>query len=178
MLPYIILLLLFVEPAYQSCPHWEYQGKNPGCFRLLRNVKFEGNQADAKKACELDHGSLAVIDDQEQEDWLLDKFVKDPNEQYKWSSTSSSNLSLIWIGLERYNGNSEEWDWIDDRTDSWHRNWGHDEPNNGGNNEEIVESCVVLSVDKSGRNNGWNDMACNETQYDNKVLFAFCRYYF
>lgn len=96
------------------------------------------------------------------------KLHKDNNEDFDF---------YVRIGLERNKVNSEEWDWINDMTDSWYRNWGSGKSNNDRSNNVILQNCVIIYLSKKGpTKHGWTDTYCDKP-HDHRTWFVFCRYY-
>ncbi|XP_071822362.1 uncharacterized protein [Apostichopus japonicus] len=115
------------------CPPFYERGFENGCYRFVRNTT---SWFDARKNCkEIEHGDLAVIDSQEELDFVLDE----------------TNGGDWWIGMSDL-AIEDYFRWVTcDDVDGWAAtNWGDGEPNN----LDDVQHCVHMVAGK------WNDWKC------------------
>lgn len=182
----IVFSLLHVHFSNSACSSNTYEGRtyvsyeDKTCFLLINrpsnsNIFFQKTAADL---CSGYGGSLAVINDLKQENWLIEKFHTEIN--------AGSGSPGIWIGLVRIEDNSEEWEWMpgDGSNKSWYRNWEEDEPNNVEITDSVVEKCVHMDFHTNSapgsrvRYVGWNDCACSITDDQARcgsINLALCR---
>ncbi|XP_063223715.1 macrophage mannose receptor 1 isoform X2 [Bacillus rossius redtenbacheri] len=114
-------------------------------------VKSPGrNWAEARESCQEEGGDLAVIDSQEEADFLLQLFSKDPSrwDQYVYEAFVGVTDQASEGNFLTFNGSSLNSTGFDD--------WMPNEPNNGDGVRSLEEDCVTYHKGRA-----YNDVDCD-----------------
>lgn len=150
---FVVFTCIFLTCIYSftncQCPP-EYDAyKNETCFKVIYSRRYWVLYPHAVQRCESDSGVLASFDNEDQENWLVEKFLSDSSEFY-----------TLWIGLKRNDSSPNDWYWIDSNPSSY-RHWQPGEPNRAKN---VSEDCVHIDFREvnGSRQHGWNDLVCGQ----------------
>jgi len=125
---FFFLFILILAP----CPDSWIPGVHSSCYKFSSNTL---PWSSAKSACETLGSKLAVLNSQDEHQFLVTKVV-----------------NQAWIGLHRDPNDTSRWLWVDGSY-AIYTNWNDGEPNNSGGRED----CVGL-VRPQWK---WNDENCN-----------------
>ena len=141
-MPLVFLFLLLLNSACQQ----GWIGKGTSCYKLFTSNNTWKN---AKEECEKWNATLVKVESSEEND-----FIK--------TELSPTKYRNYWIGLSD-SDKEGDWMWTDGtQLDSdGYKNWGDDQPNTNGNNNE---DCVVIRISKSDPDHyygKWYDRPCS-----------------
>ena len=144
----VSLFLLFLNSACQ-------QGRicnGTSCYKLVTSPKLSWGKA--KEECEKCQARLVKIESREENDFITTELLP------------THKNGSYWIGLS-YSANETDWMWTDGtQLDSdGHKNWGHNQPDNNKNNNQL---CVAIRIRKSDPDHygKWHDHRClHEKKY-------------
>uniref|UniRef100_A0A3Q3XPV4 C-type lectin domain-containing protein n=1 Tax=Mola mola TaxID=94237 RepID=A0A3Q3XPV4_MOLML len=107
------------------------------------------NWTQARKWCQTHYTDMVVIQNQEENDYLVSKL---PNK---------NKSPYYWIGITK-NHKSETWTWIGNNS-TWigEQSWAANEPNNN----HSTEFCVEIYVNRRENRGKWNDEKCANGKY-------------
>ena len=134
--------LLFLNSACQQ----GWIGNGTLCYKLFTASKLTWE--NGKKECEKWHTNLVKVDSREENDFIkTNVLATETNDDY-------------WIGLSD-SAKEDDWMWTDGtRLGLVHgyKNWGSNQPDNYGNNED----CVVIRRESDPNYSGrWYDQPCS-----------------
>ena len=129
-LAFFFLYIFILGP----CPDSWISGVHGSCYKFSSNTL---RWKSAKSVCEALGSKLAVLNSQDEQQFLTPKVAKN-----------------TWIGLHRDPKNTARWLWVDGSYATY-TNWNDGEPNDVGGREDCV---ALLKPPYTGK---WNDQNCN-----------------
>nr|XP_046248048.1 L-selectin-like isoform X2 [Scatophagus argus]XP_046248049.1 L-selectin-like isoform X2 [Scatophagus argus] len=107
------------------------------------------NWTQARQWCQTTYTDMVVLQNQEENDYLVSKLPKKRKGPY------------YWIGITK-NHKNETWTWVGNNS-TWigEQSWAENEPNN----DHSTEFCVEMYLN-TGKNRGkWNDQKCDKANH-------------
>lgn len=151
---------IFFVSGIDPCPNGYVPYKKEACFMFKHEQDVLISAEIAQRMCLETNGTLATIDNVEQDKWIQEIFMHDRKIQF-----------TAWIGLVQDKKFADVWRWRDG-SKSKYRNWNRGKPDHNSENEDCVHYDISYA-NESYPDIGWNDDVCTEESY--RIQGYICR---